>query len=257
MKINETRKRFSKPKPPTLCTRCGHGRTAHAYYGSNPCRWSEGLLDHCPCPGWTLVPTPLPEPRYATPPCTTCFELGAGTQPTTYGHRCIPCLGKYDAADPYHPKSTGSEAFCPTCGQHQFTRRTYNGGGWNQKWSCRACGAAWIPKEPPGSQAVARQAEEIANPCGETSLDPSDVALFESKSAFPRERSRCIECGGSGYVKKRVEFLGREVELEMNCERCNEPPPSTSKPCNCCECFVDVGPPGCDGSNCRNCGRDH
>lgn len=26
------------------------------------------------------------------------------------------------------------------------------------------------------------------------------------------------------------------------------------RPCTCCECYFTVGPPGCDGSECNNCG---
>lgn len=25
--------------------------------------------------------------------------------------------------------------------------------------------------------------------------------------------------------------------------------------CTCCECNLHIGPPGCDGTNCKNCGR--
>lgn len=27
--------------------------------------------------------------------------------------------------------------------------------------------------------------------------------------------------------------------------------------CTCCSCYFEVGPPGCDGTNCRNCGGPH
>lgn len=30
---------------------------------------------------------------------------------------------------------------------------------------------------------------------------------------------------------------------------------TTAQECTCCECYFHIGPPGCDGSNCRRCGR--
>lgn len=27
--------------------------------------------------------------------------------------------------------------------------------------------------------------------------------------------------------------------------------------CSCCDCYLTIGPPGCDGTNCQNCGGPH
>ena len=31
-------------------------------------------------------------------------------------------------------------------------------------------------------------------------------------------------------------------------------PPPERRECTCCSCYFNIGPPGCDGTNCHDCG---
>jgi hypothetical protein len=70
-----------------------------------------------------------------------------------------------------------------------------------------------------------------------------DVAELFERLGLTRPKNYFVAFGG---------WSDEPIYVEDDPETDDEAP---RRQCTCCECFLHVGPPGCDGSDCRYCGR--
>lgn len=69
-----------------------------------------------------------------------------------------------------------------------------------------------------------------------------DVAELFARLGLARPKNYFVAFGG---------WSEEPIYVEDDEEDDEEP----ARRCSCCECYLHIGPPGCDGSDCRSCGR--
>jgi hypothetical protein len=55
---------------------------------------------------------------------------------------------------------------------------------------------------------------------------------------------------------RRLHFVfGDWSDEGLEIDSSPEPEDEPQFRCRCCDCYLQIGPPGCDGTDCRSCGR--
>lgn len=82
-------------------------------------------------------------------------------------------------------------------------------------------------------------------------MTPDEVAAFFGKLGLQRPRRMFIVF--DGWDEPGLELESEEQEAAREALERLVP----RKECTCCECYFHIGPPGCDGTDCHHCGREH
>lgn len=83
---------------------------------------------------------------------------------------------------------------------------------------------------------------------GRTISDAADMAMGSYDGDGPYDEDQYDDGG--------LYYWGNEYQSPMGGQRDRDPGSSYTEPsCRCCSCYFNIGPPGCSGRGCRNCGR--